>query len=166
MNQSTSYVSNEDIPVTIDDTHKINTEHENVEANIEYDPNCHAMTDLDENETECSDENIWYSTDENDDDIEEPTSYDSGMWAGHTSFDDHNEANSIDDVPIDAPLIETEFMNLPKEVHREPMWEESGVFMVLEITPLKTFLQSTHQQMNMNCIKMQCSGTMMSWKQH
>ena len=109
MNQSTSYVPNEDISVRIDDTHNVNVEHEDVEANTEYDPNCHVKTDSDYNETECSDENIWYSTNENDNDREEPTFYDSRMWAGNSSFDHHNKVNSIANDSINAPPIETEF---------------------------------------------------------
>ena len=118
MNQSTSFVPNEDISVEIDDTQNINAKHEDVRANIEYDHNCHVKTDSDENETECSDENIWYSTDENDDDREGPTCYDSGMWVGHASFDDHNEARPIDK-PIKACLFRNfmgmrQIMNLLK----------------------------------------------------
>ena len=79
MNQSISYVPNEDIPVRIDDTHNVNTEHEDVEANTKYDPICRAKTDSYENETERSGEDIWYATNENDDDREEPTFYDFGM---------------------------------------------------------------------------------------
>ena len=44
MNQSTSYAPNKDIPVRIDDTNTVNVEHENMDANIEYDPNCRART--------------------------------------------------------------------------------------------------------------------------
>ena len=62
MNQSTSYVPNEDIPVRIDDTHNVNAEHKDVEANTGYDPNCRVRIDSDENETEPSDEDIWYAT--------------------------------------------------------------------------------------------------------
>ena len=51
---------NEDIPVRI-------AEHEKVEANIEYDLDCCVRNDLDENEIEYSDEDIWYDTEENDD---------------------------------------------------------------------------------------------------
>ena len=54
-------VSNEDIPVKIDDTHNVNAKHEDVEANTEYDPNCCVRNDSDENEIECSDEDIWYA---------------------------------------------------------------------------------------------------------
>ena len=109
MNQSTSYVPNEDIPVRIDDTYNFNVEHEDVEANTEYDPNCRARIDSDENETKRCDKDIWYATDENDDDGEEPTFYDFGMWAGDASFDHHNEVDPIADETINAPLIETEF---------------------------------------------------------
>ena len=72
---------NEDIPIRVDDTHNVNAEHEDVEVNTKYDPNCRVKTDSDENETECNDENIWYDTEENDDDDygEEPTFYDLGM---------------------------------------------------------------------------------------
>ena len=49
-------------------------------------------------------ENIWYSTD---DDIEEPTYYDSGTGWRYVSFDYHNEVDLIDDEPIDARSIET-----------------------------------------------------------
>ena len=80
-----------------------------MEANTEYDPNCCVRTNLDENETECSDENIWYAIDENDDDGEETTLYDFRMWAGEASFDHHNEADPIVDELINAPLIEIEF---------------------------------------------------------
>ena len=65
------------IPVRVDDTHNINAEHEDVEANTEYDPNCCVKNNLDENEIKHNDEDIWYDT--NDDDVEEPTFYDSGM---------------------------------------------------------------------------------------
>ena len=88
---------NEDIPVRV-------VEDEDVKANTE--------SDSDENEIELSDKNIWYDTEENDDDDddygEEPTFYDSGMWADDCSFDHHNEANSIANDPINAPSIETE----------------------------------------------------------
>ena len=109
MNQSISYVPNEDIPVRIDDTHNVNAEHKDVEANTGYDPNCRVRIDSDVNETKYNDENIWYSTDENDNDRDEPTCYDSEMWASDASFDDHNEANSITDEPINAPSIEIKF---------------------------------------------------------
>ena len=94
----------EDIPVRV-------AEHEEVEANTEYDFDCCVRNDSDENELEHSDEDIWYDTEENDDDDdygEEPTFYDSGIWAGDCSFDDHNEADSIVNDPINAPPIETE----------------------------------------------------------
>ena len=109
MNQSTSYVPNEDTPIRIDNTHNFNAEHENVEANTKYDPNCCVKTDLDENEIEFNDEDTWYATNENDDDGEEPTLYDSGMLAGDASFDHYNEANSIADELINVPHIETKF---------------------------------------------------------
>ena len=61
---------NEDIAIRFDDTDNVNAEHEDVETNTEYDPNCCVRNDSDENETERSgsDEDIWYDTDENDDD--------------------------------------------------------------------------------------------------
>ena len=43
-------VPNEDIPVRVDDTHNVNVEHEDVEANIEYDPNCRVRNSSDKNE--------------------------------------------------------------------------------------------------------------------
>ena len=95
--------------ITVDDTHNINTEHKNVEANTEYDPNCCVRNDLDENEIERIDDDIWYATDENNDDGNEPIFYDSGMWAGDASFDHHNETNSIVDEPINASSIEIKF---------------------------------------------------------
>ena len=70
---------NKDIPIRVDETHNINTEHEDVEANTEYDPNYCVKNDSDENEIKRSDEDIWYDIDENDDDGEEPTFYDFGM---------------------------------------------------------------------------------------
>ena len=103
----------EDIPVRV-------AEHEEVEANTEYDLDCCVRNDSDENEIEHSDEDIWHDTEENDDDDteendddddeyeEEPSFYDSGMWAGDGSFDHHNEADPIANDPINAPLIETE----------------------------------------------------------
>ena len=109
MNQSTSYVPNEDTPIRIDDTHNFNAEHENVEANTEYDPNYRIRTDSDENEIERNDEDIWYATNENDDNGEEPTLYDSGMLAGDTSFDHHNEVDLITNELINVPHIKTEF---------------------------------------------------------
>ena len=96
---------NEDIPVRV-------AEHEDVEANTEYDPDCCVKNDSDENEIEHSDEDIWYDTEENDDDDdyrEEPTFYDSGMWAGDCLFDHHNEADSIANDLINVPSIEIEF---------------------------------------------------------
>ena len=90
-----------------------------MEANIEYDPNCCVSNDSNENETKHSDEDIWY--DENDNDGEEPTFYDFGMWAGDASFDHHNEIDPIADEPINAPSIETNFMNFDKEIHKGPM---------------------------------------------
>ena len=95
---------NEDIPVRV-------AEHEDVEANTKYDPDCYVKNDSDENKIDLSDENIWYDTEENDDDDdygEEPTFYDSGMWTGDCSFDHHNEAGPIANDPINAPPIETE----------------------------------------------------------
>ena len=95
---------NEDIPVRV-------VEDENVETNTEYDLECCVRNDSDENEIELNDENIWYDTEENDDDDdygEEPTFYDSGMWVGDCSFDDHNEADPIANDPINTPPIETE----------------------------------------------------------
>ena len=86
-------------------------EHEEMEVNTEYDPDCCVRNDSDENEIEHSDEDIWHDTEENDDDDEygeEPTFYDSGMWAGDYSFDEHNEANPIANDPINAPSIEAE----------------------------------------------------------
>ena len=80
-----------------------------MEANTEYDPNCCGRNDLDENEIEGSDDDIWYATDENNDDRNEPIFYDLGMWAGDASFDHHNEADSIVDEPINASSIEIEF---------------------------------------------------------
>ena len=107
---------NKDILVRVDDTHNVNAEHEDVEANTDSDPNCYVKNDSDENEIELSDENIWYDTEENDDDdddddddyVEEPTFYDSGMWASDYSFDHHNEADPIANDPINAPPIKTE----------------------------------------------------------
>ena len=68
---------NEDIPIIV-------VEHEDVEANTEYDPDCCVRSDSEENKIENSDGDIWYDTEENDDDDygEEPTFYDSGMWVG------------------------------------------------------------------------------------
>ena len=68
-------VPNEDIPIRVDDTHNVNDEHEDVEANTEYDSNCCVRNDLDKNETKRSgsDEDIWYDIDENDDDGNKPT---------------------------------------------------------------------------------------------
>ena len=77
-------------------------------ARNRYDnPNCRVRIDSDENKTKCSNGNIWYSTDENDNDRKESTYYDFGIWIGNASFDDHNEADLIADEPIDAPPIET-----------------------------------------------------------
>ena len=75
-----------------------------MEANTEYDPDCYVMNDSDENEIEHSDEDIWH--DDDDDDGDEPTFYDSGMWAGDCSFDHHNEIDSIANDHINVPLIE------------------------------------------------------------
>ena len=97
---------NEDIPVRV-------AEDEDMEANTEYDPEYCVRNDLDENEIEYSDEDIWYDTEENngdDDDYgEELTFYDSGMWAGDCSFDYHNEADPIANDPINASSIDIEF---------------------------------------------------------
>ena len=95
---------NEDIPVRV-------AEDEEVEANTKNDPDCCVRNDSDENEIEHSDEDIWHNTEENDDDDddeygEEPTFYDSGMWAGDCSFDHHNEIDSIANDHINVPLIE------------------------------------------------------------
>ena len=64
---------NEDIPVRVDDTHNVNVEHEDVEANTDYNPNYCVKNDLDESGIERSDEDIWYAIDENDDDGNKPT---------------------------------------------------------------------------------------------
>ena len=66
-----------------------------MEENTEYDPNWHARTDSGENETVRNNDDIWYAIDENDDDREEPTFYDSGMWVDDASFDHHNEADLV-----------------------------------------------------------------------
>ena len=65
---------NENIPVRV-------AEHEDVEANTEYDPDYCVRNESNENEIEHSDEDIWYDTEENNDDDygEEPTFYDLGM---------------------------------------------------------------------------------------
>ena len=89
---------NEDIPVKV-------AEHEDVEANTEYDLDCYVRNDSDENEIEHSDDDIWYD-DDDDDYGEEPTFYDSRMWAGDCSFDHHNEADPIANDPINASPIE------------------------------------------------------------
>ena len=94
---------NEDIPVRV-------AENKDMEANTEYDPECCVRNVSDESEIELSDENIWFDTEENDDDDDygdEPTFYDSGMWAGDCSFDHHNEVDPIANDPINAPPIET-----------------------------------------------------------
>ena len=144
---------NEDIPVKV-------TEDEDVETNTEYDPECCVRNDSDENEIELSDENIWYDTEENDDDYgEEPTFYDSGMWVGDCSFDDHNKTDPIANDPINAPPIETEIYEPgQKSTQRSDVRTDWSV-PVLEIFPLKAFQKSSHQQMNMNCMKVQCSRT-------
>ena len=98
---------NEDIPVRV-------TEHEDVEANRKCDPDYCVRNDSDENEIKHSDEDIWHDIEDNDDDDdddddeygEEPTFYDSRMWAGDCSFDHHNEADPIANDPINAPPIE------------------------------------------------------------
>ena len=92
---------NEDIPVKV-------AEHEDVEANTEYDPDCCVRNDSDENEIERSDEDIWYDTQENDDDDYrvEPTFYDSGIWTGDRSFDLNNEADPIANDPIKIEINE------------------------------------------------------------
>ena len=109
---------NEDISVRVD-------EHEDVEAYTKYDLDCCVRNDSDENEIERSDEDIWYDTEENDDDDddygEEPTFYDSRMWASECSFDHHNEADSIANDLLMHLLLKPKFMNLEKEVHRGPM---------------------------------------------
>ena len=79
-----------------------------MEANTKYDLDCCVRNDSDENEIEHNDKDIWYDTNENDDG-EEPTFYDSGIWAGDASFDHYNEADSIANDPINASPIETEF---------------------------------------------------------
>ena len=134
---------NEDIPIRV-------AEDEDVEANREYDPECCVRNDSDENEIELSDENIWYDTEENDDDYgEEPTFYDSGMWAGDCSFDHHNEADSIANDPINAPTIETEIYEpRQKSTQRSDVrtnWSVPGVgdFSIENISEI------IHQQMNM-----------------
>ena len=76
--------------------------------------------------------------------MEEPTCYDSGMWAGHALFNDHNKVDLIDDEPIDASPIETKLYKPPERSLQRPMWKESGVFLVLKITVLKAFIQSSH----------------------
>ena len=141
---------NEDIPVRV-------AEDEDVEANTQYDPECCVRNDSDENEIELSDENIWYDTEENDDDDddygEESTFYDSRMWAGDCSFDHHNEADPIANDPINAPPIEIEIYEpRQRSTQRSDMrtdWSVPG----LEISLLKAFLQSSHKQMNMYCMK-------------
>ena len=61
------------------------------------------------NRVQWHDEDIWYDTDENDDDGEEPTFYDSGMWVDNALFNHYNEADPITNDPINAPLIEIKF---------------------------------------------------------
>ena len=129
-------LSNEDILVKV-------AEHEDVEANTEYDPDCCVRNDLDENEIEHNDDDIWYDTNENDDG-EEPTFYDLGMWADDCSFDYHNEADPIANDPINAPPIETKFyeprQRSPQRSDVRTDWSVPGVRdfsieSILEIIP-------------------------------
>ena len=66
---TTQNLPNEDISVRVDDTHNVNVEHEDVEANTKYDSNCCVRNYSDENEIDRSNEDIWYDTNENDDDV-------------------------------------------------------------------------------------------------
>ena len=107
-----------------------------MEANTEYDLDCCVKNDSDENEIEHSDEDIWYDTEENDDNDdddygEEPTFYDSVMWAGDCLFDHHNEADPIVNDPINAHLIETEIYE-PRQISTQRFdvrtdWNVPGV---------------------------------------
>ena len=93
--------NDENLPVRV-------VEHEKMKANTEYDPNCCVRNDSNENEIEHSDEDIWHDTKENDDEYgEESTFYNSRMWAGDCSFDEHNKADLIANDPINAHFIET-----------------------------------------------------------
>ena len=105
-------VPNEDISIRVDDTHNVNTEHEDVEANIEYDPNCHVRTNSDENETKCSDENIWHSTDDNDDDREKLVTLHLMITMKQTRL----LMNLLMHL-----LLKSNFINLHKKVHRDLM---------------------------------------------
>ena len=142
-----------------------NAEHEEVEANTEYDPDCCVRNDLDENEIKLSDENIWYDTEENDDDDdygEEPTFYDSGMWAGDCSFDHHNEADPIANDLINASFIEIEIYEpQQRSTQRSDVRTDWTVPGVGDFS-IKSIPKISHQQMNMNCIKVQCSRTRMN----
>ena len=114
MNKSTSSVPNENIIVETDDTQNVYVEYEDRRSNPEYDFSWLVMTNSDENESQCSDENVWYSTDENDEDIEEPTCYNSGLGRGYASFDDTIKRIQLMMSLLRYVQLKSNFMNLPK----------------------------------------------------
>ena len=117
---------NEDIPVRV-------AEDEEVEANTEYDPECCVRNDLDENEIEHNDEDIWHDTEENDDDDddddeygEEPTFYDSGIMIQECGLVIVHLIITMKQTQLLMTLLmhlllKSNFINLDKKVHRGPM---------------------------------------------
>ena len=136
---------NEDIPVRV-------VEDEDVEANREYDLECCVRNDSDENEIELSDENIWYDTEENDDDDdygEELTFYDSRMWVGDCSFDHHNETDLIANDPINVTPIETKIYEpRQRSTQRSDVRTDWSVHGVGDFS-IENISEIIHQQMNM-----------------
>ena len=109
---------NEDISVRV-------AEDEDVEANTEYDPECCVRNDSNENKIELSDENIWYDTEENDDDDDEygrsqlSMIRECGLVTIHliTTMKQTRLLMTL----LMHLLLKSNFMNLDKKVHRGPM---------------------------------------------
>ena len=84
------------------------------------------------------------------------------MWAGDCSFDHHNEIDSIANDLINAPPIETEIyeprQKSPQRSYVRIDWSVPGV----GDFSIESIPESSHQQMNMNCMKVQCSRTRMN----
>ena len=100
MNKSIALYENES-----DDMHNASFQHEDGQVILEYDPTWQDTTNSNENELDSSDNNDEYM---------KPTCNDLDPRLGYASFDDHNEAHSIDDEPIEVHHFQEEFYDPPK----------------------------------------------------
>ena len=84
-----NFLPNEELTVENDDIHNISVDHEDGQAILEYDPTWYDTIDSYENESDSGDDNDEYM---------KPTCNDSNpnVGVGYASFDNHNEAHSIE----------------------------------------------------------------------